>query len=293
MGAAVARARARWPAAILRPLAIALLAAVVLGIGGGAIGQWFGWRSAGALPTDAEAGAIARLALGGPAPEPDRRDELFSMDGEPGRVRYTVPVDPAAAALPWQVKDVRVRLATAGWTVDKTWAGTGPSESSKATRRASVQRAEPVNGLQFVADKGDWRVTYTVGPGDQANLDIVRAAPLWVPVGGLIGGLVGAALGWFVAGWAVRRWRGTAGVSRRVAAVLAAAAGVGLLPATALTVAREAIGYAQLSRPQVALWTGLTEPALRSLAILGTLAALAALLTVAASRAAESPASTP
>jgi hypothetical protein len=270
---------------VLRPAAVALLAAALVAIGGAAFGQWIGWQTATALPTDAEAAAIARLALGGPAPEPERRDVIYGLDEHgrytAGRVRFTVPADPAAAAYPWQVKDVRVRLATAGWAVDKTWAGDGPYESSTAVRRASTRRAERVDGLQFIADKGDWRVTYTVGPGDEAHLDIVRAAPLWVPVGGLAGGLLGAALGWLVGRRAVRHWRGLTGVPRRTAAVLAAVGAIGLLPAVAVTLVREAVGYAQLSRPQVPLWTGIAEPGLRPLAALAMLVLLAALATVA------------
>ena len=285
---AAARARSRWPAAVLRPVAGALLAAALLGLGGAAFGQWIGWQTASPLPTDAEAEAIARLALGGPAPEPDRRDPIYGMDGDgrygAGRVRFTVPADPAAAAYPWQVKDVRVRLATAGWAVDKTWAGDGPYESSRAARRASAQRAERADGLQFVADKGDWRVTFTVGPGDEAHLDILRAAPLWVPVGGLTGGLLGAVVGWLAGRWAVRRWRGLTGVPRRTALVLAAAGAIGMLPAVAVTLVREAVGYAQLSRPQVPLWTGVAEPALRPLAALAGLVLLVALATVAVAR---------
>jgi hypothetical protein len=290
---AAAGARARWPAAVLRPIAVALLAAALLGLGGAAFGQWIGWQTASPLPTDAEATAIARLALGGPAPEPDRRDEIYGMDADGryggGRVRFTVPADPAAAAYPWQVKDVRVRLATAGWSVDKTWAGDGPYESSRDARRAGAERAERVDGLQFVADKGDWRVTYTVGPGDEAHLDIVRAAPLWVPLGGLIGGLIGAVLGWLAGRRAVRRWRGLTGVPRRTAAVLAVAGAIGMLPAFVVTLVREAVGYAQLSRPQVPLWTGIAEPTLRPVAALAALALLAAFATVAVTRPAGPP----
>jgi hypothetical protein len=265
-----------------------LLVAALVGLGGAALGQWIGWQTAAALPTDVEAEAIARLALGGPVPEPDRRDEIYGMDGTgrygAGRVRFTVPAEPTAASYPWQVKDVRVRLDTAGWRVDKTWAGDGPYESSREVRRAGAQRSERVDGLQFVADKGDWRVTFTVGPGDEAHLDIVRAAPLWVPVGGLAGGVLGVALGWLVGRWAVRRWHSVTVVPRRMAAVFAVVAAVGLLPAVAVTLVREAVGYAQLSSPQVPLWTGVTEPGLRPLAALAALALFAALATVAIAR---------
>jgi hypothetical protein len=290
-GAVVSKVRSRWPGTALRPLAVALLGAVLLGLTGAAAGQWIGWQSARALPTDAEAAAIARLALGGPVPEPERRDEIFGRDSNgrhgPGRVRFTVPADPASAAFLWQAKDVRVRLDLAGWSVDKTWAGDGPDESTPATRRASTQRTERVDGALFHADKGDWRVTYTAGPGDEAHLDIVRAEPLWVPIGGLGGGLLGVGFGWLAARWAVRRWAGVGGVRRRTAVILAAAGGLGLVPVLVLTLAREAKGYAQLSRPQIPLWTAVTEPVLQPLAAVAALTLGAALVTVAASRAAS------
>jgi hypothetical protein len=141
-----------------------------------------------------------------------------------------------------------------------------------------------VAGLQFVADKGDWRVTYTVGPGDEAHLDIARAAPLWVTIGGLAGGLLGAALGWLAGTWAVRRWRGLTGIPRRAASILAGAGALGMAPALVLTLVREVVGYAQLSRPQIPLWTGIGEPGLRMLAAVATFALFAALFTVAVAR---------
>jgi hypothetical protein len=103
-------------------------------------------------------------------------------------------------------------------------------------------------------------------------------------VGGLIGGLLGAALGWLVGAWAVRRWRGLAGVPRRTVSILAAAGAVGLAPAVVLTLARLAGGHAQLSRPQIPLWTGIGEPGLRTVAAVAAFSLLAALVTVAFAR---------
>jgi hypothetical protein len=73
-------------------------------------------------------------------------------------------------------------------------------------------------------------------------------------------------------------------VPRRAGQVLAAIGAIGLLPAVGLTFVREAVGYAQLSRPQVPLWTGLGEPGLRPLAAFGLVALLGALVTVALAR---------
>jgi hypothetical protein len=275
-GTLVSAARARWPAAVLRPYLVALFTAVLVGLVVGAAGQFLGWRTAGALPTDAEAAAIARLALAGPAPEPERRDELFGVDKygeyEPGYVRFTLPADPAASAFLWQAKDIRVRLHTAGWSVDKTWAGDGPDESTRI--QATTRRPERVDGLLFVADKGDWRVRYVAGPGDEAHLDIVRAEPLWAPVGALVGGLLGLGVGWLTGLWAVRRWAGLAGSRRRTTLILAVTGAIGLLPALAFTLGRLVGGHAQLSRPQVPLWTAVTEPLLQPLTVLAVLVAL-------------------
>jgi hypothetical protein len=213
---------------------------------------------------------------------------LFGYDADgsygPGYVRFTVPADPAAAAFPWQAKDVRVRLDTAGWKVDKTWAGDGPDESTDPAKRASAERVERVEGLLFVADKGDWRVRYTAGPGDEAHLDIVRVAPIAVPAGGLLGGLLLAVGGWFVGQWAMRRWGGLGGFPRRTALWLVVAGTVGLLPVPVLTLIRMAIGHAQLSRPQVPLWTALTEPVLLPLAIAAILLLVAAMVVVGGAR---------
>jgi len=289
----VARVRAvNW-----RPLAVALFVAVIFGIAGGSVGQWMGWRTAGALPTDAEAEAIARLALAGPVPPPERKDEFFGYDPDgnygPGYVRFTVPADPAAASFPWQAKDVRVRLDTAGWEIDKTWAGDGPDESSDP-RRASSERAERVDGLLFVADKGEWRVRYLAGPGQEARLEIVRLAPMAVPAGGALGGLVLAGMGWVIGLRSVRRAVYLGRFANRWVWWLLTASVVAMLPLLLLTLVRLVVGYAQLSRPQIPLWTALAEPMLLPLAVAAVIELGAAAAIIAGARvpepAAESPA---
>jgi hypothetical protein len=265
-------------------LAVALFVAVVFGLAGGSVGQWLGWRTAGALPTDAEAEAIAGLAVGGPVPEPERKDEFFGYDADgnygPGYVRFVLPADPAAASFPWQAKDVRVRLDTAGWSVDKTWAGDGPDESSDP-KRASTDRAERVDGLLFVADKGEWRVRYSAGPGDEARLEIVRLAPIAVPAGGALGLLLMAGLGWLVGLRAARRATYLSSFAKRCARWLVLASAVGMLPSLVLTLTRLVVGLAQLSSPQIPLWTAFAEPVLLPLAVAAVilLGAAAAVVT--------------
>ncbi|GAA1029646.1 hypothetical protein GCM10009557_18910 [Virgisporangium ochraceum] len=277
----VARVRAvDW-----RPLLVALFVAVLLGLAGGSLGQWIGWRTAGSLPTDAEAEAIARLAFAGPVPPPERRDEFFGYDRNdaygPGYVRFTMPADPAAASFPWQAKDIRVRLDTAGWAVDRTWAIDGPDEKSDPSRRASSDRAERVEGLIFVADKGDWRVRYLAGPGDEARLEIVRVAPIAVPAGGALGFLVFAGVGWLIGQRAARRFSHLGGFARRCARWLLLGSVLGMLAPLALTLVRLGAGHAQLSSPQIPLWTAFAEPVLMPLAVAAVILLCAAGAVVA------------
>lgn len=280
----VARARSvTW-----RPLLVAVFVAVLLGLAGGSVGQWVGWRTTGALPTDAEAEAIARLALGGPVPTPERKDEFFGYDPDgtygPGYVRFTIPADPASASFPWQAKDVRVRLDTAGWAVDRTWAIDGPDEKSDPSKRASSERAERVDGLIFVADKGEWRVRYLAGPGEEARLEIVRRAPIVVPAGGALGFLVLAGAGWLVGQRATRRFSHLGGGTRRCARWLLLASALAMLPLLVLTLVRLVTAYAQLGSPQVQLWTAFTEPVLQPLAVAGVILLGAAGAVVAGAR---------
>jgi hypothetical protein len=254
-----------------QPLLVAIFVALLLGLAGGSLGQWAGWRTAGALPTDAEAEAIARLALGGPVPASERKDEFFGYDPNdtygPGYVRFTTPADPAAASFPWQAKDIRVRLATAGWSVDRTWAVDGPDEKSDPSKRASSERAERVEGLLFVADKGEWRVRYTAGPGNEARLEIVLLAPVAVPAGGALGFVLSAGAGWLTGQRAVRRFSRLGGCPRRCARWMLLASVLGMLPLLLLTLVRLGAAHAQLSSPQVPLWTAFTEPVLQPLAV--------------------------
>jgi len=237
---------------------VASLVALITGLAGAAIGQWAGWRTAKPLPGDAEAAAIARLALGGPVPSPLRHEPLFGYDESgaygSGYVRFTVPGDPQSAAFEARSKDIRVRLATAGWRVDKARAP----------------------GLVFVADKGDWRVRYSTEGTDRMHLDIVRRQPVWVLPAAALAGLLGGVLGWFAAWRGMRRWRGLVGRARRSALALAGFGAVALLPALATLAAQQIAGYAELSRPQIPLWTAVTNPVVQLLAFLGALAAVAA-----------------
>jgi hypothetical protein len=271
-----------------RPILVALFVAVLLGLAGGSVGQWLGWRTAGALPTDAEAEAIARLAINGPVPEPERRDDFFGYDPDgaygPGYVRFVLPADPASASFPWLAKDVRVRLDTAGWTIDKTWAGDGPDEKSDPSRRASSDRAERVDGLMFVADKGEWRVRYVAGPGDEARLEIVRLAPIAVTAGGALGGLLSAVAGWLIAMRATRRFGHLGGFGKRATRWLVLASVVGMLPLLLLTLIRLVAAHAQLGSPQVPLWTAFAEPPLMPLAVAAVILLGAAAAVVAGAR---------
>jgi hypothetical protein len=234
---AVAAARARWSVRLLAAVAGALVAGLV----GAGAGQWLGWRGADPLPTDSEAAAIARLALGGAAPAPQRHEPIWGYEGDgsygPGHVRFTVAADTRAAAFERQAEDIRVRLHTAGWRVDP----------GRAPERA------------FVADKGAWRVRFSA-LDDRFRLDLVRVQPVWVLPAGVLGGLVGAALGWFAVVLAWRRGVRLARPARRLATVLALAGAALLVPPLALLAVEQAGGYLQYARPQIPLWTVLAGP---------------------------------
>jgi hypothetical protein len=248
-------------------LLVAALSALIIGLTCAAAGQWAGWRTAGPLPGDSEATAIARLALGGgPVPVPVRFEPLFGYDESgaygSGHVRFIVPGEHESPAFNAQEKDIRVRLETAGWRVDKAQAP----------------------GLVFVADKGGWRVRYTTAGVDRLYLDIVRTQPMWVLPFAALGGLLGGLLGWFAAWWAVRRWRGLSGRPRRLALALAGFGALALLPTLGTLAAQQISGYAEVSRPQIPLWTAVTNPVVQLLAILGAVAVLAALGVCALTR---------
>jgi hypothetical protein len=258
-----AAARARWSVTLV----ITALGVVLGGLVGAGAGQWVGWRAAGPLPSDSDASAVARLALGGVAPLPQRYEPLFGYDADggygPGRVRFTVPADPAAPAFERQAQDVRIPLDTAGWKVDK------------AGR----------TGLVFVADKGDWRVRFSTAT-EHVHLDLVRAQPLWVLLAAALGGVLGAALGGLLARRAWRRGVRLRQPWRRVGATAAASGGGLLLPAFGSTLVQQITGYAQLSRPQVPLWAGAAGPVTRPTALLATALLTVALAVVAVGRAA-------
>lgn len=222
------------------------------GLVGAAVGQWLGWRAAGPLPGDERAAAIARLALNLPLPAPERLEPVFSSDGTgeygPGRVRYTVPAEGDAAVLKQRSEDVRVRLHTAGWRIDRT--------------------RSP--GLVFVADKGDWRIRYSIDRDGRVHFDLVRAQPLWVLPAGTLGVLLGVLLGGSLARAAWRYGARLAGFRRRVTATLAVLGCLALLPALGVGAVQQIGGYARLSRPQIPLWTALTPAGVLPAALLGT-----------------------
>jgi hypothetical protein len=240
---------------------LAVLAALLAALFGAAAGQWIGWRSAGALPADDEASAVARLALGDDAPVPRRRDDLFGYDvvinkllvavvGSdgygPGHVRFTRPTDTGSAAFERQTKDVRVRLQTAGWGIDL--AGGGP--------------------LLFVGDKAGLRAEYSIAEPGLVALTIVRAQPRWVLPLGAAGALAGGVLGWLLARSTSRRLPRLSARKRATIRWLVTAGVLGTAPALVITGIEQGIGYATLSRPQIPLWNAVMAFGVRPVTVL-------------------------
>lgn len=208
-----------WLAAVLVALTCAALAA--------AAGAWLGWRTAGPLPTDAEARQIAAsFAPGVPVRLAERHDAVFGYEHD--------------RPMTWLLGDDDYN----GGHVDVTLAGAEPMRVQGGLR-ARGWRVQTDPQLGVSAQKGE--VAAVVAPVDDAvTVEFGRTRPAPVRPLELAGWVAGVLLGWFAA--------------RRLLAAppLAWAAGVAglvlLLPGTVLTTGQL---FAESSLP-----TTITPPAL-------------------------------
>ncbi|RKR92147.1 hypothetical protein BDK92_6581 [Micromonospora pisi] len=210
---------------------VAGFTALLFGFLGSVAGSWLGWQAARPLPDSAEAAAIARTALPTRLPVHQmRRDELFFYDDPtdawtivsggddytPGRVEFGFESDQDARTL---ASDVRGRLDASGWEV---------SDVEFHGERAFGE------GATLYARRDGLTVWYSdLGAGATPRLDltIVRARPTTPLPLAVLGGLVGALVGWLLAGWVSRR---TAGRHRFVQVLVGLQVGlvfVGMFPA--------------------------------------------------------------
>jgi hypothetical protein len=243
----MAVAVARVQSATVVAAVIAVFGAVLGALAGAAVAERIAWRAVAPLPTDGAASALARLVVGAQVPAPERFDVRFGYDPSgtygPGRVRFTIPGERAEP----RIADMRVRLTTAGWSVEPTDGG-------------------------FTAEKGTQRLEFGPDGDARMRLDVMRARPMWVAPAAALGGLLGAACALPVTLWVWRRGtRLRDGPTRRVAAGFAAAGALTALPVLLVTAVEQARGPLD-----VPLWTALTHP------VVGTAAAVCLLAFAAA-----------
>ncbi|MBV1856366.1 hypothetical protein [Catellatospora tritici] len=261
-------------------MTVAVLTAVLLAMVGGLAGARIGWEQAPDLPDDAAAAAIAHSADPAlPASVTQRRDFLFGYDYPPvqGIEEVLVAVLGGDEYTPGYVKFTRAhatddlatllaardRLAAQGW-------------------RVSAVDRQPWGG-EFEAFRGDLYLSMDTQGGNVGELEtsmwIERVTPPAVPWLTVAGLLLGAYVGWRLAGWAGRRHL-TRPAWRRITAMLAFALGVGLMAPPAAFNVLGLTGALWSAVPQ-APWIGFYFILLRGLALAGSLLLVSALLITA------------
>ena len=244
-----------WLAAVLVALTCAALAA--------AAGAWLGWRTAGPLPTDAEARTIAAsLAPGVPVRLAARHDPVFGYERD--------------RPMTWLFGDDDYN----GGHVDVTLAGAEPTRVQGGLR-AGGWSVETDPALGVSARKGEFAALVT--PVDDAvTVEFGRTRPVPVRPLELAGWVAGVLAGWFVA--------------RRLLAAppLAWATGVAglvlLLPGTVLTTGQL---FAETSLPATitppALWGDYAGYGVHLLSLAGAGLCIVAAITAAWNRTGKAP----
>jgi len=245
----------------------AVLAAAICGVLVAAGGAWLGWRTAAPLPDSAQVARIASAVPLSPAKPAIRHDYIFGSpagEGSPGLtglaeydsggviyVYNSSPVGrPGPSALAAEVAD---RLRADGWRVD------GATFDGKWT-------------TSVVAYKGGTHVVFFDVSGF-AKLRIDRAEPAAVPVLTVVGLIVGALMGWLLAGWVSRR-AATQPVAVKVAVILLSTVSfAAFTPACFYGWIPVVRGYVEEGQGG-ALWGGLVFIGVRPLAGIGAVAAL-------------------
>jgi len=246
-------------------LLVAIVATVMCAMLGGVCGALLGWQGAPALPDDAAAAAIARIAAPHlPSTPEDRRDFVFGYDipvppGEEvlvallGGDDYTAGYVQFTTAVPIDLRASRDRLATAGWQTDLADA------DLTAYQGTVFLHATPT------------------------SVWVKRATPPRVPILTTAGLLLGALAGWMLSAWSGRRLaRQHTGYKITAAIVFGLGTGAIGLP-TLWNLA--GIGYSLIwiTEPSP-VWIGFVFIFSRGLAIVGAVLLTLALLIVALGR---------
>ncbi|WP_141714690.1 hypothetical protein [Micromonospora mirobrigensis] len=267
------------PRALPGALALTLVLAALVG----SLAAWAGWQTAEPLPSDEQAVAAAARAVPDQAGyELRRRDALFVYDyagdggveravravvGDddyvPGYVEVTLPDRGNGPAGGWGRLAANFRAD--GWTVDRL----PYSDDLVATRDDQV--ATVTSEVRY-DDAGEAQGR----SHDDLVIRVHRTEPASVPWLTAAGALLGAVVGWLLAGWGYRRMR-SRGPAARKAALLSRAGLLLLLPVT-LVVLIEMVRVPLLSGVQLPqpAWDPYMLVFLRVPALLGAVALLAA-----------------
>lgn len=121
------------------------------------------------------------------------------------------------------------RLTAAGWTVTGTWS-TSPTSIDTGVPQNNSQALTATNGTLTLSFENYFDAGY-----DEGGLTVMvyRAEPGWLSAITITAGLLAAAAGWLITGWARRRLAGRP-TRTRVTGIAAAAAVLLLTPAWAL-----------------------------------------------------------
>ncbi|MGC5285478.1 hypothetical protein [Micromonospora sp. DT231] len=179
----------------------AVLSAVILGAVGAGVGSWLAWQAA-ALPSDASAIHTAETVRGVPlrAPKLSRDDWL----GNPQRNGVNV-VDEQSSD--WTLEAAKARLQAEGWTPggSEMYSGAPVIRGGRQLEAASEEFYAIKDGAVVTVSAVTVLTPGVVGTSLATHLGVT--APRWEPVAIMLGGLVGAVIGWLLTGWAGYRLR--------------------------------------------------------------------------------------
>ncbi|MEU4690663.1 hypothetical protein [Actinoplanes sp. NPDC023714] len=187
---------------------LAVLASLAAGLLGAAVAARVGWHYAPALPSGAASQELGATVFPGKRVWGGGDAETFveSGDGEQtiyGFADYWVKHDDTTRDVLAYAEGARDRLAAAGWDVhgDVTHESEAGSESSIDTAGFWATR----DGLVLTYTGVLWGERAPWDSDGAASFQLTRSAPPWLATVAVAGGLLTAAFGWLLVGWASRR----------------------------------------------------------------------------------------
>ncbi|GAA2636097.1 hypothetical protein GCM10010399_81240 [Dactylosporangium fulvum] len=192
------------------PLAVAVLAVLIGGGLGSALGGWLARQTAAPLPSDAAARDIVAMVTGEPyRADFQREDSLLSR--QPSLSTQT-PLDDGS-----MMEAARRRLANVQGTRspdDSRWS----AEAARQRLAAHGWRMVGSDGNRLVAEREGIELTVFGAPAS-VGVGLAAVDPTAVPFATAAGWIAGATGGWLLVGWVWRRAR-RASAGRRLAFAL-------------------------------------------------------------------------